>query len=181
MRDLYGADIGTSIEFRGEGTLVAKHPWPKETIVSAGHGVVFSRSKKSSYRTLFMEVYPPEGGFLRGEGPTMAACENAAWAKYQLMLTCTEPTGHEFVPRNYHNGAGFCRHCNTFKSQCFTGEQLGQFCHECGIGTTYHYEIGPGDELVFTCKDCRKEEPRTLEELFDEIFHKDNPEPYTED
>ena len=62
MRDLYGKDTGTTIDFRAFGGVggamhEAAHPWPESTRVSAGNGVVFSRN--GNYTTLFMEVYPP--------------------------------------------------------------------------------------------------------------------------
>jgi hypothetical protein len=141
-------DIGTTIEFRAgfgeQHSHEARHPWPTETVVSAGTGVVFRRSAKEgeprSYKTLFMEVYPPGAAFIRGEGESPEACEDAAWAQYQRALNCSDGSGtHDWEPRDYHNGAGFCSRCNTFGSAVFTGEQLGQFCKICGTGTTHHW------------------------------------------
>jgi hypothetical protein len=143
-----GRDIGTTIEFRAgfskQGSYEAKHPWPAETVVSAGTGIVFRRNAKegepATYNTLFMEVYPPGASFIRGEGESPEACEEAAWTKYQRALNCTDGSGaHSWKTRGYRNGAGFCSRCNTFGSQVFTGEQLGQLCKICGTGTTYHH------------------------------------------
>lgn len=154
MYDIYGRDIGTTIEFRKfggapESTHKAAHPWPRETNVSAGNGVVFSKS--GNYTTLFMEVYPPGASFIRGEGETPQECEESCWKQYQKALNC--PAGeHEWEARDYRNGAGFCKHCGTFKADAFTGEQLGQFCHICGVGTTYSWKDAP-DGVVFSCKE----------------------------
>jgi hypothetical protein len=148
MRELItNRDIGSTIDFRAgfskQGGYEAKHPWPAETVVSAGNGIVFRRNAKEgeprSYSTLFMEVYPPGASFIRGEGKSPEDCEEAAWAKYQLALNCSDRSGtHNWEARGYQNGAGFCSRCNTFGSQVFTGEQLGQLCKICGAGTTYH-------------------------------------------
>lgn len=145
MREIMtGRDIGTTIDFRGQDSYEARHPWPAETTVSAGSGIVFIRNAKPdgprSYGTLFMEVYPPGAAFIHGEGKTPESCEDAAWTKYQLALHCSDQSGtHIWEARSHHNGAGFCSRCNTFGSRVFTGEQLGQLCKICAVGTTYHW------------------------------------------
>lgn len=149
MFDLYGNVIGDTIDFRGHGSLTAQFPWPPTTVVSAGQGVVFSKTT-DTYSTLFMEVYPPEGGFIRGEGPTPEACEAAAWEKYQRQVDCVDGHSHQWEPRGYKNGAGFCKHCGTFKSGAFTAEELGQFC-QCGVATTWSWAEVDG-EMVFGCE-----------------------------
>lgn len=150
-----GEDVGTTIEFRGQGAHQAQHPWPETTIVSAGKGLVFRRGTRESYRTLFIEVYPPGASIIRGEGETFEACENAAWTKYQNALSCpaSEDGSHQWVPRGHKNGAGFCAHCNTFKSKAFTGQDLGQFCDTCGVGTTYHWDTNAAGEEIFLCEE----------------------------
>lgn len=159
MRELMSRrDIGTTIDFRTRGSYEARHPWPAETIVSAGGGIVFLRNAKEgepgAYSTLFMEVYPPGAAFIRGEGEDEAACEDAAWAKYQLALNCSDGSGsHDWEPRKYRNGAGFCSRCSTFGSDVFTGEQLGQLCRICGEGTTYHWNTNPETgEMEYLCR-----------------------------
>ncbi|MCB5280579.1 hypothetical protein [Arthrobacter sp. ES1] len=188
-------DIGTTIEFSavfGEPrTHEAKHPWPAETVVSAGSGIVFIRNAKPgearSYTSLFMEVYPPGAAFIRGEGESPEACEDAAWAKYRRALNCTDGSGsHDWEPRDYHNGAGFCSRCNTFGSKVFTGEQLGQLCRICGAGTTYHWHTNAetGSE-EFLCEEHYEEHkpPRRstsehpLEQLLDSLLEADDPHP----
>lgn len=151
MKSLFGEDVGTRIDFRSDiGEVDARHPWPDDTVVSAGRGLVIGRRGQPSYRTLFVEVYPPGAAFIRGEGATPQECEDTAWGKYQLALHCTQPDGHVWEARGYRNGAGFCAHCNTFASEVFTGEQLGQHCHVCGTGTTWHWETHP-EGVRFFC------------------------------
>jgi len=158
MKDLMtGADIGTTVNFRTVGPYEARHPWPTETVVSAGGGRVFIRNAKpgspTSYGTLFMEVYPPGAAFIRGEGSTVEECENAAWGKYQLALNCTDGRSvHDWEPREYKNGAGFCTRCKTFGADVFTGAQLGQFCDVCGEGTTYDWDMSSDKTTIFHCK-----------------------------
>lgn len=193
-----GQDIGTTIDFTagfGEPhSHESRHPWPAETVVSAGSGVVFRRNAKEdeprSYRTLFMEVYPPGAAFIRGEGESPAACEDMAWNKYQLALNCSDGSeSHDWETRSYRNGAGFCSRCNTFGSQVFTGEQLGQLCAICGAGTTYHWhkDQNTGSE-EFLCEEHyeHKSEKRTpsdhplaqlLDGLLDAVADEDNSTP----
>lgn len=110
-----------------------RHPWPADAYVQGGgDGIVATRS--GTYRTAFVEVFPKGQGFIRGEGPTIEAAEDAAWVKWQRHSACP---GHEYEARGYTNGAGFCRHCGAFGSKVFTGADLGQHCKVCGAGTTW--------------------------------------------
>lgn len=159
MRTITGRPlVDDVIAFRNGPTHAAIHPWPADTLVSAGHGVVLVRGEDRSYQTLFMEVYPPGASFIRGEGATVEECEASCWAQYQRALHCVDGHTHHWEPRRtgpdgspghrYTNGAGFCRYCATFESQAFTGEQLGQHCRVCGAGTTWH-----ADDDGWLCRD----------------------------
>ena len=113
----------------------SQYDWPNGTFVQAGFKglVVSSDPNKPSYTTSFVEAFPNET-FIRGEGETLEEAEKAAWHKYLEHSACP---GHEWESRGYQNGGGFCKHCNKFGSKVFTGEQLGQYCNYCGVGTTY--------------------------------------------
>lgn len=157
MRTIYGEEIGTTIDFRTVGPYTMHHDWPASTAVSAGNGVVFGSRAGGSYTTLFMECYPPEGGFLRGEGETPEDCEDAVWAKYQLMLHCApdtdgSPRQHQFDPAGYKNGSGICTHCGTWRQNVFTAEQLGQVCHVCQEPTIHSWRQLPDGTLQFACE-----------------------------
>lgn len=121
-------------------TVEAAHPWPEGTFVQGGaQGVVFrSVERGGNYRTAFVEVVPDGGGFIRGEGATIPEAETAAWEKFQRRIACP---GHEFEPRGYKNGAGFCKHCNAFSGKVFTPEDLGLSCKVCGV-PTYWSRVG---------------------------------------
>lgn len=192
MREIItGRDIGTTINFRTQGEYRARHPWPAETVVSAGSGLVFVRNPRegepTSYRTLFMEVYPPGASFIRGEGDSPESCEDAAWAKYQLARQCSDGSGiHAWEARGYRNGAGFCTRCNTFASKAFTGEQLGQLCKTCGTGTTYswHKNEDTGAEEFLCEEHYRKRKParrtpseNSLAQFLDSLGDGDGPQP----
>jgi hypothetical protein len=43
--------------------------------------------------------------------------------------------GHEYTPKHYTNGVGFCKHCGQMKSHAFTAEDLGQKCRDCNSPT----------------------------------------------
>lgn len=145
--------------FGGDGrtNMVSSYPWPAETYLQGGSkGVVIVRNGQN-YTTAFIEAVPPEGGFFRGEGPSLEEAETKAWEKYVASRACAN---HEWEARGYTNGGGFCKHCNTFGSNVFSGEQLGQLCATCNEGTTYinyedqwwckeHYPLQPQHERYF--------------------------------
>lgn len=94
-------------------------PWPADVHVQGGeHGVVLHRDSSKNYGTAFVEAFPPEpeGGFIRGEGSTLAEAEAKAWEQYGREVACE---GHEFERRGYTNGAGFCTKCNGFRGGVF--------------------------------------------------------------
>ena len=121
-------------------------PWPVDVFIQGGaSGLVVSRSGAAPYSTAFVEVFLDDT-FIRGEGATIVEAEEIAWEKYQRGMACD---GHEYEPRGYTNGLGFCRKCNRSESNAFSGEDLGQYCCVCGVGTTYSRYT---DEAFFDVK-----------------------------
>lgn len=106
------------------------HDYPPGYIQGGRKGIVFSSN--GNYRTAFIEFFPAEDSMVRGEGKTIEEADDDLWEKLARQNACPE---HEYEPRGYTNGAGFCKHCKKFKSKCFTAEELGQFCRECGVPT----------------------------------------------
>lgn len=170
MRGLYGDDIGDVWPRLGGAR--ARHPWPAETVCSAGpRGLVFSAGG-GTYRTLFIEVYPPGASFIRGEGATAQQAEDSCWAQYQAALSCpgSADGAHDVKPWRtaadgtpgvrYHNGAGFCSRCATFVSAAFTPDQLGQWCAVCGAGVL----DAPVPDGRFLCA-AHRPAPRWLPDL----------------
>lgn len=135
------------------------HDWPSGMSIQGGRsGLVLSRTG-DHYKTAFIEAFPIGGGFIRGEGETVLEAETAAWQKYQIFLKCPESgSEHSYKPYRktangstpYYNGAGFCEHCNTFMSQCFTAEDLNAKCQTCGTYSFYSNETKDGERL-FGC------------------------------
>lgn len=145
-----------------------RHPWPADCFVQGGHsGVVISRTS-DNYTTAYFEAFPrtPEELFIRGEGPTLEEAEDACWAKLERQGSCP---GHEYEPRGYKNGGGFCKHCNQFKGKAFTGEELGQFCVDCGVGTTW---ANVDDDWY-----CKLHSPTRSEEENEERWRMDHDQP----
>lgn len=94
-------------------------PWPADVMVQGSDfGVVLHRDPTKNYGTAFVEAFPPAGGFIRGEGATLAEADSEAWSQYIREMVCEEK-GHEFERRGYTNGAGFCSKCNGFRSGVF--------------------------------------------------------------
>ena len=147
---------------------VTEHPWPEDCFLQGGsRGLVIS--SKGNYATAFVEAFPTEPAtFIRGQGETVQAADDDAWAKYQSYLQCP---GHEFEPRGYTNGAGFCVHCKMFGSEVFTAEQLGLFCAVCGTPTNYQVTAGQAHCADHTMTREQRvaagHKPSALEKLFD--------------
>lgn len=90
-----------------------RHLWPGETLIQwGGDGVVLG---KNPYRTAFFEAFPDKGssagGFIRGEGKTIADAEDDAFAKFAKETACKHLWGREY----YTNGGQLCRHCRAFR------------------------------------------------------------------
>ena len=91
-----------------------RHNWPGDTLVQwGGKGVVLGRN---SYSTAFFEAFPDKslttaGGFIRGEGATIADAEDDAFAKFTKENSCNHLWGRE----HYRNSGQLCRHCRAFR------------------------------------------------------------------
>lgn len=145
------------------GPFESIHPWPgAELLQAGGKGLVLS--SEGNYTTAFFEAFIDDT-FIRGEGQTLAEAETNAWNKYQAYNKCPK---HEWEPRNYTNGVGFCKNCNKFKSKAFTPEDLGFTCHECKIPTYYSSSKKEDGSTIFGCEEhvIRNEYPSQLEKLF---------------
>lgn len=135
-----------------------QYEWPEDCLCQGGsHGIVLGREGT----TAFFEAFPRNPDtFIRGEGETVEEAETACWNKYQKYLACPSPTGqHEFEPRNYQNGAGVCKYCGFFGPQVFTGEELGQFCEICGVGTTYSPNNDDKEHVTWYCEKHFRDNP----------------------
>lgn len=155
------------IDLHHNGTYPVQYDWDSfgdsELYLQGGtRGIVF-RKDGSSYRTAFVELFVA-GSFFRGEGESLEEAESAIWNKYNKSVSCGE---HVWEPRGYHNGGGFCKYCNTFRSNVFTGEQLGQFCHICGVGTTYSWN----SDNIFGCEHhpVREESTSVIGKMFEAL------------
>ncbi len=153
---------------------IALMPWPDDCFVQGGSSGLVIRKDRSTYRTAFVEVMPAGGGFIRGEGETLGHAEGAAWAQFTAQRDCP---GHEYEARGYRNGAGVCKHCRRFGSKVFTPEDLGLFCHVCGvpsywqiIGDDAYCEIHALDSSQRRVeRDAKGISPSPLEELFEAL------------
>lgn len=87
--------------------------WPDECVVQWGaRGVVFAKS--GNYRTAFFEAFPEEnaGGFIRGEGATIAEAEEDAFRRWQKQHGCA----HRWGRKAYVNGGAICHNCGAFRT-----------------------------------------------------------------
>lgn len=107
------------------------HEW--DCLVQGGTGgTVFSKS--GNYSTCFIEAFPKNPNcFIRGEGKTIQEADDAAWAKYLKIKSCT----HEMERRTRTDGYGYCKHCS-YSSTVF--EPLTKCC-KCKEPTAYTYDF----------------------------------------
>jgi hypothetical protein len=126
----------TSIKLSfGNGTYESPNDYGDLYIQGGVSGLVITNDPDNpTYTTAFIEVFP-EGSFIRGEGATLEDADADCWKKFNALSECGE---HEYEPRGYTNGAGFCKKCRQFFGGVFTGEQLGQLCDTCGVGCLSH-------------------------------------------
>jgi len=90
-----------------------EQPWKSDTYVQWGaRGVVLGRSP---YRTAFFEAFPKHGGFIRGEGASIAEAERKAYEQFSRESSCQ----HSWGRRGYTNGAGICTRCKGFEGGRF--------------------------------------------------------------
>lgn len=117
--------------------------WPDGCYVQWGaSGIVFG--KDGARQTAFFEAFPVEPKtFIRGEGETIAAAEEAAFAKLQRILTCP---GHEFERGGRSDGFGYCKHCHMGQANAF--EPLTR-CHVCDKPTAYSLGHKDGQEFWY--------------------------------
>lgn len=117
--------------------------------VQGGQDGLVIVARGENYTTAFVECFP-ETSFIRGEGLTLAAADDACWAQLQAFLDCN----HEFEARGRRNGGGTCKHCGQFNATAFTPEQLGLTCTTCGK-PTFHTLLSGEPETR-----CETHDPR---------------------
>lgn len=135
--------------------VVAQHNWGSAYVQGGGSGLVLS--KKGNYTTAFVEAFPNINGFgtfLRGEGESVLAAEQACWDSYQRKLNCP---GHEWSREvhGHHRTDGYarCIHCGLCTSDALKPETVCKVCQapttkqigEEFVCLTHYYET-PEDE-----------------------------------
>lgn len=87
--------------------------WPDDcTVQWGGSGLVLSQKPGGSYGTAFFEAFPKSGGFIRGEGETIALAEAKALEKFRRESVCQHRWGRD----RWTNGGALCRSCGAFQS-----------------------------------------------------------------
>lgn len=87
-------------------------PWPDDCTVQWGRGGIVLSTSDAPRRTAFFEAFPGNGGFIRGEGPSVAEAERAA----HRQLVKEDACDHRWSRGKYLNGGTLCRKCNAFKT-----------------------------------------------------------------
>lgn len=103
---------------------VLTQDWPDDCSVQwGGHGVVFA--KDGGYETAFFEAFPEDnaGGFIRGEGKTIAEAEADAFRRWQREVACQ----HVWGRAGYTNGGGKCKKCKAFATVFAPIVELGSW------------------------------------------------------
>ncbi|MCW3783026.1 hypothetical protein [Defluviimonas salinarum] len=122
--------------------------WPEDCYVQwGGNGVVLER-EGGGYDTAFFEAFPKAGGFIRGEGETIAAAEAAALAQFRRESGCQ----HRWSRKDYTNGGTICRDCGGFKMTMKPIVSLGSWreplnSHELDRAISGDLAPSPADDL----------------------------------
>lgn len=145
---------------------LCKKDWPEDCNVQCGsNGIVlpsgsFEKVMSSesiedvtknmitpeTYVTAFFEAFPKNPNtFIRGEGKTIEEAEEMAYVQFEKISNCQN---HEFEKRGYTNGAGFCKHCNLFKTNVFDPDHN---CKICNVPTYYSFDK---NKEVY-CENCK--------------------------
>lgn len=163
-----------------KGDYECKKEWDEDCFVQCGDsGVVIS--KDGNYKTAFFEAFPKNPKtFIRGEGETIEEAEEKAWEQLQRYKSCTN---HEFERRGYTNGAGFCKHCGLFVSNCF---KPSSSCKICGKPTYWisnknkewyckeHADLMPYDEMnEYQQKEFHRNKTEKMTKISDFIYSED--------
>lgn len=109
-------------EYRSKGHIPSGE-WPDDCYVQWGNSGLVLKEKGESYLTAFFEAFPKEGGFFRGEGPTLPDAEADCLGKYQRFNRCT----HLWGRGTYTNGGAICRKCGAFMTRFSPIPRLGSF------------------------------------------------------
>ncbi|MBW3243460.1 hypothetical protein KUV57_12370 [Epibacterium sp. DP7N7-1] len=97
--------------------------WPEDCYVQWGSsGIVFG-GNKGARSTAFFEAMPKEGGFIRGEGPTIREAEKAALRQFKAEGACN----HLWGRGKYTNGGCICRRCGAFRTNMHPITVLGSW------------------------------------------------------
>lgn len=118
----------SSIPLYPDSTFESPHDYGPIRVQAGDFGIVIGNPIRT---TAFVECFP-EGSFFRGEGATVAEADDACWAKLHAYLNCP---GHNWEPRHYRNGSGYCTVCGQYGSEVLTAAQLSLFCTTCGEPT----------------------------------------------
>lgn len=122
-----------SQRIRPAPTYEPTQPWPEDTQVQWGHGIVPA--------VPFFEAFLP-GTFIRGEGKDIAEAEAKAFAQYEHEGYCDHLWGRQRPGGElYTNGAGWCRKCRAFRSKMFLPIiQLGYHRKPLSVTEQHHLE-----------------------------------------
>ncbi|MCW3783029.1 hypothetical protein [Defluviimonas salinarum] len=100
---------------------VPSNAWPEDCYVQWGSRGAVLRREGGGYRTAFFEAFPKAGGFIRGEGETIAAAEEKAFATFRRESACA----HAWSRKDYTNGGTICRTCGAFRTTMKPVVKLG--------------------------------------------------------
>lgn len=103
--------------------VTARHPWPDDCYVHGGERSPRVNAFGQIVRVFFVEALPrhPLPTYLWGEGPSIEAAEDDAWALFGRYQSCPHPA---FEPRQWRNGSGFCVECGLWFPAVLPAEEV---------------------------------------------------------
>lgn len=105
--------------------------WPEGTTLQYTY-----HPNKTTGKPYYIEAFTKQPyTMFTAHGKTLKEVETLAWKSYRKAIECEN---HEWEARNYRNGAGFCKHCNLFRSGVLP---IKEKCAICNERTYYTYYI----------------------------------------
>lgn len=141
--------------------------WPDDCEVQWGErGIVLGRTGTVAFFEAFPSPPIKAGGFIRGEGETVADAELAAWFKFETRSKCE----HHWGRNGYKNGGAICRKCRAFTTLFIPIFEFNQKRKPLNIAESSLLQMYEDEKAASIIKDIKKERSHREFEIRKRLF-----------